>query len=105
MRAVQFAEHGGPEVLQVVEVDEPHAGAGQVRSAVRAAGVTASDGTIRAGYMGGGTPLTEPSGTGMDAAGVVDEVGDGVSDVAVGARCSGLGTRHTRSTRCSRAGR
>jgi NADPH:quinone reductase-like Zn-dependent oxidoreductase len=33
MRAVQFAEHGGPEVLQVVEVDEPHAGAGQVRIA------------------------------------------------------------------------
>jgi NADPH:quinone reductase-like Zn-dependent oxidoreductase len=91
MRAVQFAEHGGPEVLQVVEVDEPHAGAGQVRIAVRAAGVNAIDWKIRAGYMGGGTPLTEPSGTGMDAAGVVDEVGDGVSDVAVGDEVFGSG--------------
>jgi NADPH:quinone reductase-like Zn-dependent oxidoreductase len=42
MKAVQFSEYGGPEVLQVVDADEPHAGPGQVRIAVRAAGVNPS---------------------------------------------------------------
>jgi NADPH:quinone reductase-like Zn-dependent oxidoreductase len=92
MQAVQFAEYGGPEVLRLVEVGEPHAGEGQVRIAVRAAGVNGIDWKIRAGYMGGGTPLAEPVGTGMDAAGVVDEVGDGVRDVAVGDAVFGMGS-------------
>jgi NADPH:quinone reductase-like Zn-dependent oxidoreductase len=92
MKAVQFAEYGGPEVLQIAEVEEPHAGSGQVRIAVRAAGVNGIDWKIRAGYMGGGTPLSRPSGTGTDAAGVVDEVGDGVSDVAVGDEVFGSGS-------------
>ncbi len=92
MRAVQFAEYGGPEVLRVVETDEPHAGAGQVRVAVRAAGVNALDWKIRSGVMSDGTPLAAPSGTGVDAAGVVDEIGDGVSDVAVGDAVFGSGS-------------
>jgi hypothetical protein len=92
MKAVQFAEYGGPEVLQIAEVEEPHAGPGQLRIAVRAAGVNGIDWKIRAGYMGGGTPLSRPSGTGTDAAGVVDEVGDGVSDVAVGDEGFGSGS-------------
>jgi len=83
MKAVQFAVYGGPEVLQLVEVDEPHAGAGRVRIAVRAAGVNGIDWKIRAGYMSAQMPLPLPSGTGIDAAGVVDEVGDG------GTRCRG----------------
>ena len=91
MKAVQFAEYGSPEVLQIVEVDEPHAGAGQVRIAVRAAGVNAIDWKIRAGYMREQMPLSLPSGTGMDAAGVVDEVGEGVGDVAVGDEVFGTG--------------
>jgi len=92
MKAVQFAEYGGPEVLRLVEVDEPHAGAGQVRIAVRAAGVNALDWKIRAGYMRAQMPLSLPSGTGIDAAGVVDEVGDGVRDVAVGDAVFGSGS-------------
>jgi NADPH:quinone reductase-like Zn-dependent oxidoreductase len=92
MKAVQFAEYGGPEVLRVVEVDEPHAGSGQVRIAVRAAGVNGIDWKIRAGYMSGGTPLSQPSGTGIDAAGVVDEVGEDVDDVAVGDAVFGSGS-------------
>jgi NADPH:quinone reductase-like Zn-dependent oxidoreductase len=92
MQAVQFTEYGSPEVLQVVEVEEPHAGADQVRIAVRAAGVNGIDWKIRAGYMGGGKPLSHPSGTGMDAAGVVDEVGEGVSDVSVGDEVFGTGS-------------
>jgi NADPH:quinone reductase-like Zn-dependent oxidoreductase len=92
MKAVQFAEYGGPEVLRLVEIDEPHAGSGQVRIAVRAAGVNGIDWKIRAGYMSGGTPLSQPSGTGIDAAGVVDEVGEDAGDVAVGDAVFGSGS-------------
>lgn len=92
MKAVQFSEYGGPEVLKVAEVDEPHAGAGQVRIAVRAAGVNGIDWKIREGYMHDTRPLELPAGTGMDAAGIVDEVGEGVSDVAVGDEVFGTGS-------------
>src|SRR4051812_42626921 len=76
-KAVQFAEYGGPEVLRVVEANEPHAGPGQVRVAVWAASVNGLDWKIRSGYMREYMPLPLPSGTGKDAAGVVDEVGEG----------------------------
>ncbi|HEY0777714.1 MAG TPA: NADP-dependent oxidoreductase [Gemmatirosa sp.] len=91
MKAVQFAEYGGPEVLRIVEVDAPHAAAGQVRITVRAAGVNGIDWKIRAGLMREQMPRALPSGTGVDAAGVVDEVGDGVRDVAVGDAVFGSG--------------
>src|SRR4051794_6159469 len=92
MKAVQFAEYGGPEVLQVVDVEEPHAGPGQVRIAVRAAGVNALDWKIRLGFMKDVQPLDLPAGTGLDAAGVVDEVGEGVTGVAVGDAVFGAGS-------------
>ena len=92
MKAVQFAEYGGPEVLQLVDADEPHAGPGQVRIAVRAAGVNGIDWKIRQGYMAQQMPLALPAGTGMDASGVVDEVGEGVNDVAVGDAVFGSGS-------------
>jgi NADPH:quinone reductase-like Zn-dependent oxidoreductase len=92
MRAVQFAAYGGPEVLQVVDVPEPHAGPGQVRVAVCAAGVNGIDWKIRQGYLADGKPLDGPSGTGIDAAGVVDEVGAGVTGVAAGDAVFGTGT-------------
>ncbi|HEV7652589.1 MAG TPA: NADP-dependent oxidoreductase [Actinophytocola sp.] len=91
MKAVQFAEYGGPEVLKVVEVDEPHAGPGQVRVAVRAAGVNGIDWKIRAGYLSKMRPIPLPAGTGIDAAGIVDEVGDGVTGVTVGDAVFGSG--------------
>ena len=92
MRAVRFSEYGGPEVLQVVEVDVPHAGPGQIRIAVRAAGVNPIDWKIRQGLMAGTAEPELPAGTGLDAAGVVDEVGEGVTDVAVGAEVFGSGS-------------
>ena len=49
MRAVRFAVYGEPEVLHVAEVDEPHATAGQIRVAVRAAGVNPFDCKLRSG--------------------------------------------------------
>lgn len=92
MKAVQHASYGGPEVLELVQVDEPHAGAGQIRIAVRAAGVNQIDWKIRAGLMKEMGPLPLPAGSGKDAAGVVDEVGEGVADVAVGDRVFGSGS-------------
>ena len=92
MKAVQFAEYGGPEVLQLAEVDEPHAGQNQVRIKVRAAGVNGLDWKIREGYMRETMPLTLPAGTGMEAAGVVDEVGEGATGVAVGDAVFGYGS-------------
>ena len=75
MRAVQFNEHGGPDVLHVGEVAEPHAGAGQVRVAVRAVGVNPIDWKRRSGAMAQLMPVGFPSVPAEEAAGVVDERG------------------------------
>ncbi|MDF4248873.1 NADP-dependent oxidoreductase [Streptomyces sp. WMMB303] len=84
MRKVSFAEFGGPEVLRLVDAEEPHAGPGQVRVAVRAAGVNPVDWRIREGQILQAHPIELPAGVGLDAAGVVDEVGEGVEDVEAG---------------------
>ena len=84
MKAVVYTEYGGPEVLHVAEVDEPHAGAGQIRIAVRGAGVNPFDWKLRSGAMAQGRPLEEPRIPGSDASGVVDEVGEGVDGVSAG---------------------
>ena len=86
MKAVGFSRFGGPEVLEIVDLPDPHPGRGQVRIAVRAAGVNPSDWRKRKGLMNGGLPQT----MGYEAAGVVDELGDGVADVAIGDRVFGL---------------
>jgi NADPH:quinone reductase-like Zn-dependent oxidoreductase len=80
MRAVQFSEFGGPEVLQVVEMPEPHAGPREIRVVVSACGVNPIDWKVREGYMGGDLPR----GMGIEVSGVVDEVGDEVTDVTAG---------------------
>lgn len=84
MQAVVFDEYGPPEVLHVAEVPEPHAGPGQVRVRVQAAGVNVYDTKVRRGLMAKGRPLSAPGRTGLEAAGVVDEVGEGVAGVAAG---------------------
>src|ERR1700761_2448745 len=86
MKAVRFSQFGGPEVLEIVDLPDPHPGPGQVRVAVRAAGVNASDWKKRQGLMDRELPQT----LGHEAAGVVDELGVGVADVAVGERVFGL---------------
>jgi NADPH:quinone reductase-like Zn-dependent oxidoreductase len=84
MKAVRFSEYGDPEVLRVEEVDEPRPGPGQIRVAVRAAGVNPIDWKIRSGEMAAFMPVDLPRVVGSDVAGVVDEVGDGVTDASVG---------------------
>jgi NADPH:quinone reductase-like Zn-dependent oxidoreductase len=86
VKAVRFSQFGGPEVLEIVDLPEPHPGPGQVRIAVRAAGVNPSDWKKRQGLMDPELPQT----MGYEAAGVVDELGAGVADVAVGDRVFGL---------------
>jgi NADPH:quinone reductase-like Zn-dependent oxidoreductase len=88
MKAVCFRQFGGPDVLEIAEYPEPHPSAGQVRIAVRAAGVNSSDWKKRQGLMDPELPQT----LGYEAAGVVDEIGAGVTDVAVGDRVFGLST-------------
>jgi NADPH:quinone reductase-like Zn-dependent oxidoreductase len=91
MRALQFTTYGGPEVLTWAQAPDPHAGPGEIRIVVRAASVNPIDGKIIAGMMSGGEPLAGPGYLGYDAAGVVDEVGDGVTGVSVGDGVFGLG--------------
>ncbi|GLX37498.1 oxidoreductase [Streptomyces roseochromogenus] len=92
MRKISFAEFGGPEVLQLVEAEEPQAGPGRIRIAVRAAGVNPVDWRIREGQVLGAHPVELPAGVGLDAAGVVDQVGEGVEGVEVGDRVFGEGS-------------
>ncbi|MBB6644740.1 NADPH:quinone reductase [Halobellus ruber] len=88
MRAVRFHEHGGPEVLQVDEVEQPTPGYGEVVVNVKAAGVNPVDTYFREGaypvphlpFVGGG-----------DLAGVVAAIGDGVEEFLVGDRVLGTG--------------
>ncbi|MFZ4896458.1 NADP-dependent oxidoreductase [Plantibacter sp. Mn2098] len=87
MKAAQFSRFGGPEVLEIVDLPEPHPAAGEIRIAVHAAGVNASDWKKRQGLMDQELPQT----LGYEAAGVVDELGDGVTDVAIGDRVVGAG--------------
>lgn len=92
MRAVRFAAYGGPDVLEVAEMDPPHPGPGEVRIAVQAAGVNPMDWKIRSGLMQQMMTLPLPAGSGIDAAGVVDEIGAGVTGVAVGDAVFGSGS-------------
>ncbi|GAA0477119.1 putative oxidoreductase [Paractinoplanes deccanensis] len=90
-RAVQFVESfGGPEMLTVRELPVPRAGAGQVRVRVTAAGLNPMDwfmtsGAATAARFG----LHLPCGFGTDYAGVVDQVGEGVTEFAAGDRVFG----------------
>ena len=86
MKAARFSRFGGPEVLEIVELPDPHPGAGQIRVTVRAAGVTSTDWKARKGLLGGGLPPT----LGYEVAGTVDEVGQGVANVALGDRVFGF---------------
>jgi NADPH:quinone reductase-like Zn-dependent oxidoreductase len=84
MRAVQFTQYGPPSVLQVVEVEPPHARRGEVRIAVWASSLGPGEMLIRSGARREEAPATFPFRTGFDAAGVVDEIGDGVTGVSIG---------------------
>jgi NADPH:quinone reductase-like Zn-dependent oxidoreductase len=84
MKAVRFHEYGGPDVLRYEDVDQPVPSAGQARVRVAATTFNGVDGNIRAGLMQGPMPLTLPHIPGLDVAGTIDALGEGVSGLEVG---------------------
>jgi NADPH:quinone reductase-like Zn-dependent oxidoreductase len=92
MYALTFSEYGDADVIHLGEAPEPHAGPGEIRIAVRAASINPIDWKISSGMLAGGEPLKGPGYLGFDAAGVVDEVGEGANDVAVGDDVFGRGS-------------
>jgi NADPH:quinone reductase-like Zn-dependent oxidoreductase len=89
MRAVRFERYGGVEELAVTEVPRPRAAPGRVVVEVMAAALNPGEAAIRQGLMHDRWPAQFPSGEGSDFAGVVTEVGDGVTSVAPGAEVIG----------------
>ena len=86
MRAVGVTEFGGPEVLRVVELPDPQAGPGEVRIRVHAAAVNPTDTGLRSGSRASQLrDIPPPYVPGMDAAGVLDQIGPDVdTDLRVG---------------------
>src|SRR5438093_3343946 len=88
MKRVVVGHYGGPEVLRVVEEDDPRPGPGEVRVRVLAAGVSFSDALLRTGtYLGGPKPPFTP---GYELVGVVEELGPGCSRLREGDRVAVL---------------
>lgn len=91
MKVVGVSEFGGPEALQVFDIPDPHAGPGQVRITVKAAAVNPTDTYTRNGARAEMlSKYPPPYVPGMDVAGVVDQVGEGVSSVVVGEHVMGI---------------
>jgi NADPH:quinone reductase-like Zn-dependent oxidoreductase len=95
-KAVRFERYGDVDVLQVVDVPRPVPEEGQVVVGVKAAGINPGEAAIRQGLLHERWPATFPSGQGSDLAGVVDELGPGVSGVAVGDEV--IGFTHDRAS-------
>ena len=84
MKAVLFHEFGGSDVLRYEDVEQPVPGAGEVRLRVAASAFNPVDDGIRGGYLRDVFPVTLPHIPGIDVAGTVDALGEGVTDVQVG---------------------
>jgi len=84
MRAVVITRHGGPEVLQVQERSDPSVGPGEVRIAVKAAGINFADTLARTGLYPDSPKV--PCVVGYEVAGEVESVGDGVESPTPGER-------------------
>lgn len=80
MRAIRFSQTGGPEVLELAEVETPTPGPGQILVRHQAIGINFIDTYHRTGFY----PVKLPSGLGTEAAGVVEAVGDGVTRFQAG---------------------
>ena len=87
MKATRFDQHGGPEVLVYEDAEEPTPGPGQALVEIEAIGLNYIDTYHREGLY----PVDLPCTPGMEAAGTVKQVGDGVDSVKVGARVAYAG--------------
>lgn len=89
-KAIQIAENGGPEVMHLVDVDVPSPGKGEIRLRQTAIGLNYIDTYHRSGLYA----LPLPAGIGMEGAGVIEAVGEGVKGLKVGDRVAyGVGPR------------
>jgi NADPH:quinone reductase-like Zn-dependent oxidoreductase len=95
-RAVQFDRYGGIDVLEVRDLPRPVPASGEVLVAVTFAGINPGEAGIRLGMVHDIWPATFPSGQGTDFAGVVTELGPGVTEFAIGDEV--LGFSHSRSS-------
>jgi NADPH:quinone reductase-like Zn-dependent oxidoreductase len=83
-RAVRFDRYGDVDVLNVVDVERPVPGPGEVLVRIKAAGINPGEASIREGLLAERWPATFPSGEGSDFAGVVEEIGPDVDGVQAG---------------------
>jgi len=90
MKAVRFHEYGDPSVLRYEDVEQPAPGPGQALIRVAATSFNGVDGNIRAGLMQGPIPVTLPHTPGIDVAGTVAALGEGVTNVGTGDRVIGF---------------
>ncbi|QCW03219.1 NADPH:quinone oxidoreductase family protein [Natrinema pallidum] len=88
MRAIEVSEYGDSEQLEVIEAEKPEPGEGEVRIDIEAAGINFADIMQRRGHYPDGPEA--PYVPGMEAAGVVDAVGDGVEELSEGDRVVGM---------------
>ncbi len=86
---VVVARHGGPEVLQMIEEEQPEPQPGEVRVKVHTAGVSAYDLMFRRSGMLPGTPRV-PFTLGTDVVGVADKLGEGISTIELGEMLAGM---------------
>ena len=91
MKAIEFNEYGGPDVLHLVEVKLTHPGPEEIRIKVHAAGVNPSDWKRREGQYRAFEDIQFPTGLGVEGSGIVTEVGPGVAGVAIGDAVFGFG--------------
>lgn len=84
MKAITYAAYGDPDVLTLSDIDEPKVGPGEVRLAVRAASVNPVDWKIVQGALDPIINVAFPAVPGWDVAGVVEQVGADVTEVAAG---------------------
>ena len=90
MKAVRFHEYGKPDVLRYEDVEQPVPGAGQVLVQVASTSFNGVDANIRAGFMQGPIPVALPHTPGIDVAGTIAALGEGVAGLAVGDRVVGF---------------
>lgn len=91
MKALQFDRFGSPEVIVLRDVPKPEPGPGQIRIAVRACGLTPADWHVVDGLLADQMPPL-PRGLGLEIAGTVDALGQGVTGIAIGDRVFGPAT-------------
>ncbi|WP_409344439.1 NADP-dependent oxidoreductase [Paenibacillus sp. MBLB4367] len=90
MKAIGFHSFGSPDVLQVMTFEDPQAGPGQVRVRVKAAGVQPADLAVRTGWTPPGATVQFPQIVGNEFAGIVDQIGEGVTGFSIGSKVIGF---------------